>query len=93
MSLKGTISAAVALISCPCHLPIVMPFLLTLTAGTALGAWLTTNQPLIWALFTLIFLVSLVGAFLAYNPSNQGPPNVGGEKGPCCPISEEKAHE
>jgi len=40
-----------------------MPILLTMTAGTALGAWLTTNQPLIWVLFTLIFVISLVGAF------------------------------
>ena len=89
MSLKGSISAAIAFISCPCHLLIVMPILLTMTAGTALGAWLTTNQPLIWVLFTLIFVISLVGAFrwLA-NPSNQAC-----DISLAAPISEENRHE
>ena len=89
MSLKGAISAAIAFISCPCHLLIVMPILLTMTAGTALGAWLTTNQPLIWMLFTLIFVISLVGAFRwLVNPSNQAC-----DISLAAPISEEKAHE
>jgi len=66
-----------------------MPILLTLTAGTALGAWLTSNQPLIWVLFTLIFLVSLVGAFRwLSNPSNQAC-----EISLAAPISEENRHE
>ena len=89
MSLKGTISAAFAIISCPCHLPIVLPFLLTLTAGTAWGAWLSANQGLIWVLFTLIFVISLVGVFrwLA-NPSNQAC-----EIPLAAPISKESRHE
>ena len=88
MSLKGTISAAVALISCPCHLPIVLSFLLTLTAGTAWGG-LSANQGLIWVLFTLIFVISLVGVFRwLVNPSNQAC-----EIPLAAPISKESRHE
>ena len=32
---KGIFAAAVALVACPCHLPITLPLLLVLTSGSA----------------------------------------------------------
>lgn len=57
--LKRGVAAIVAVLTCPCHLPIVLPILLSLTAGTALGAWLSANTWSIWALFGVLFVVSL----------------------------------
>ena len=56
---------------------------------TAWGAWLSANQGLIWVLFTLIFVISLVGAFRwLVNPSNQAC-----EIPLAAPMSEESRHE
>jgi hypothetical protein len=44
---------------CPCHLPITLPFLLALTAGTVFGAFLANNVWLIVAVSTIYFLGAL----------------------------------
>ena len=46
--IKGWFARVIALIFCPCHLPLTFPFLLVLTAGTSLGAWLSRNY---WLFF------------------------------------------
>lgn len=55
-SIRGYAAGAAALIVCPCHLPLVLPLLLTLTAGTAVGGWLAKNTALIYASATILFI-------------------------------------
>jgi tryptophan-rich sensory protein len=57
---RGYTAGAVAFVTCPCHLPIVWPILLALTAGTAFGAWLAANMLLVGIMMTVTFLVGLV---------------------------------
>lgn len=57
---RGYAAGAVAFVTCPCHLPIIWPVLLTLTAGTAFGAWLATNMLLVGIMMTVTFLGGLV---------------------------------
>jgi len=64
---RGYIAVGVALIACPCHLLITLPLLLALTAGTALGAFLGENTPLVFAASTLLFVGGLVLGFIWLN--------------------------
>lgn len=50
-------------LACPCHLPITLPLLIALTAGTALGAFLANNVWLIGALSTVYFIGALALGF------------------------------
>lgn len=57
--IRGTFMAVTAFIACPCHLPLTLPLLLGLTAGTALGAWLSQNVTLVYVLSTAYFIGGL----------------------------------
>ncbi len=46
----------IGLVARPCHLPLTLPLLLSLTAGTAFSAWLTANTALVYGFSTLIFI-------------------------------------
>ncbi len=41
--IRGYVAAGVALITCPCHLVLTLPLFLSITAGTAAGAFLERN--------------------------------------------------
>jgi len=56
---KGYLMTGVAFAACPCHLPITLPVLLSLTAGTALGGWLAANTALLVAVLTVVFVGGL----------------------------------
>ncbi|KAA3644019.1 MAG: hypothetical protein DWQ07_18055 [Chloroflexi bacterium] len=56
---KGWVAVVTGFIACPCHLPFTLPLALTLTAGTALGAWIASNTFLIGAVLTVYFLGAL----------------------------------
>lgn len=58
-TIKGYVAGAVAFISCPCHLPITLPLLISATAGTVFSAWLANNVILVGALSTVMFLGGL----------------------------------
>lgn len=58
-TLKGAFFFITGFLTCPCHLPVTLPLLLTLTAGTALGVFLANNVWVIVALSTIYFLVAL----------------------------------
>lgn len=62
-TVKGGVATVVALIACPCHLPITLPLLITLTAGTAFGAWLENNTVTVGIISTVIFVGGLALAF------------------------------
>ena len=55
---KGYAWAALAVFTCPCHLPI----LVVLLSGTALGAALAENLATAAAVFVGVFLISVVVA-------------------------------
>ena len=61
---KGTVAGLVALIACPCHLPLTIPALLVMTSGTALGIWLAANTWFVWIGSFVLFLGGLALAFL-----------------------------
>jgi hypothetical protein len=58
-TIKGTVAGLVALVTCPCHLPLTLPVLLTLTAGTAVGIWLAAHQWFIWLGSAVLFVGGL----------------------------------
>lgn len=71
--IKGYTAGAVALITCPCHLPITLPLLITLTAGTAFGTWLANNALVFGAISTVVFIGGIVLAFKWINhPAEAG---------------------
>lgn len=43
-------------LTCPCHLPFVLPALAALLAGTAIGAFISENTGLLIALATVYFV-------------------------------------
>lgn len=58
-SVRGFLAGAFALVACPCHLPLTLPIILTLTAGTAIGGWLTNNSTTIYIISAILFAGSL----------------------------------
>lgn len=61
--IKGYVAGVVAFIACPCHLPITLPILLALTAGTVFGTWLENNTFTVGVISTIIFIAGVVLAF------------------------------
>jgi hypothetical protein len=62
-TIKGYVAGAIALIACPCHLPLTLPLFVGLTAGTALGSWLAGNYLMVFLLSTVIFIGGLLLSF------------------------------
>ncbi len=58
-AIKGYFAGALALVACPCHLPLTFPLLLSFTAGTALGTWLQGKFGLLFGILTIIFVTGL----------------------------------
>lgn len=61
--IKAYVAGIVAFIACPCHLPLTLPLLISLTAGTAFGAWLAYNTVLVGVISTVVFIDGLALAF------------------------------
>ena len=55
-SIRGILAAVLAFITCPCHLPITLPLLLSITTGTAFGAWLVDHHFVFGLASTALFL-------------------------------------
>ncbi len=61
----GFLLAATAVLACPCHVVLLLPVVLGLLGGTALGVALETNTGIITAAATVYFVVALgVGLYL-----------------------------
>lgn len=56
-AIKGIAASLVAFIACPCHLPLTLPLLLSLTSGTA-GLWLAAHQQFMWIVSVVLFVGS-----------------------------------
>lgn len=61
--IRGYVAAGVALVACPCHLVLTLPLLLSLAAGTALGAFLQQNTWLVYGVATVLFVGGLFLTF------------------------------
>lgn len=59
-TIKGYAAGLVALIACPCHLPLTLPLVLSLVAGTTLAGWLAANTALVYVGSTVLFLAGLL---------------------------------
>jgi hypothetical protein len=64
-AVRGLVAGAVAIITCPCHLPITLPLVISLTVGTAFGAWLAAPRDalLVGVMATAVFSGAMVLAF------------------------------
>lgn len=57
----GYVLGITAFLSCPCHLPLTLPLLITLLGSTAWGAFLSENATLIYGLAAAYFVFALLG--------------------------------
>ena len=62
--MKSYIAGALALITCPCHLVLLLPLLLALSAGTALHAFLVQHLTWLYVVSGVLFVVNLTLAVL-----------------------------
>jgi mercuric ion transport protein len=58
--IRGYVAAGVALILCPCHLVLTLPLFLSITAGTAAGAFLERNYYAVIVVSIIFFIGGLV---------------------------------
>ena len=56
---KAYVAIATSVVACPCHLPITLPILVSLSAGTALGAWLLQNAIPIYVVMGIYFIAAM----------------------------------
>lgn len=59
-TVRPLVSGIVALVSCPCHLPLTLPLILSLTAGTVVGTWLAHNAAAVVGGSVVVFASSLL---------------------------------
>lgn len=72
-TIKGSVAAVVAFVACPCHLPITLPLLIALTAGTTFGTWLENNTFSVGVISTVIFIGGLGLVFKWMNDAGNMP--------------------
>lgn len=84
--MRSYLAGALALITCPCHLVLVLPLLLTLSAGTALHAFLVQHTTWLYVISGILFVISLVLAVYWW-------PVQAGEEACCLPASETSDQE
>ncbi|MHB8624693.1 MAG: hypothetical protein ACYDBJ_06395 [Aggregatilineales bacterium] len=70
-SIRGYVSVGVGIIACPCHLPITLPLILSLTAGTVFSAWLAAHTALVYGLSALIFIGAIMLGIFWLNKRTQ----------------------
>ena len=62
--IRSGVMFAASVITCPCHLPIVLPLVLALLAGTPAVVWLTQHVGWVYGILTGVFLISLALGFV-----------------------------
>lgn len=70
-NLRIGVSGFVALASCPCHLPVTLPIILTITAGTSLGLWIANNTGMVMVISSVVFVGSLLVTFRWANKQDE----------------------
>ena len=65
----GVILTVTGLLTCPCHLIITLPLLISLLAGTALGSFLSRNTGVVYTGAGIYFVVALaLGYWFLFSP-------------------------
>ncbi len=59
LAARGYLAGIGTFLVCPCHLPLTLPIIIALTAGTAVGGWLADNSLTIYAISIVLFLSGL----------------------------------
>lgn len=83
-SFGGYVLLITGFLLCPCHLPLVVPLLVVLFGGTALGTWLSSNTMLVYALAGGYFIAALAGGFWLLN-RRSAPQEPSSTELACCP--------
>ncbi len=65
--IAGYLFAVTALIACPCHLILLLPAVLGILGGTAIGVALTAHTGLLLAAVTVYFVGALAAAIYLLN--------------------------
>ena len=61
----GGVLALTGVIACPCHLPLTLPLILGVLAGTGLGSFIGANTSWVYGIATGYFIVGIgVGVLL-----------------------------
>lgn len=53
----------IAFIACPCHLPITLPLLLAILAGSPLAVWIAQHKGWLYGIMAVVFIASLAFGF------------------------------
>src|SRR5438093_3128157 len=72
-TMRGSIWMLTGFVVCPCHLPVTLPLILGLFAGTAFGVFLTNNSWIIGAISLLYFLGAVALGFRSLFPNANAP--------------------
>ena len=65
--IRSGLMFAFSAITCPCHLPLTLPLVLALLAGTPAAVWIAQHVGWVYGGMAFIFLVSLGLGFLWLN--------------------------
>jgi mercuric ion transport protein len=57
--IRSGVMFVVAFVSCPCHLPITLPLILVLLAGTPAALWISQHVGWVYGILAGVFLLSL----------------------------------
>lgn len=61
--IRSSTMFVISFVTCPCHLPITLPFALALLAGTPLAVWITQHSGWIYGIAAGVFFISLAFGF------------------------------
>jgi mercuric ion transport protein len=56
---RSGVMLVISFVSCPCHLPITLPLVLTLLAGTPAAVWIGNHVGWVYGGMAVLFVVSL----------------------------------
>ena len=60
LKIRSGVMFVISAITCPCHIPLVLPTVLASLAGTPAAVWVTQNVGWVYGGMTVLFLFSLV---------------------------------
>ena len=65
---RGGVAVTISILTCPCHLPVTVPLMLALLAGTPIAAWLIQHVGWVYGVMAGVFILSFGLACLWTNP-------------------------
>jgi len=65
---RGGVAVTISILTCPCHLPVTVPLMLALLAGTPVAAWLTQHVGWVYGVMAGVFTLSFGFAYVWTNP-------------------------